>query len=57
MSGIGRALSGLSLVSNDSRILNDMISHTAELSENVSAKVRRLDEARVGDRGFLIILA
>ncbi|KAG4073194.1 hypothetical protein HA402_002583 [Bradysia odoriphaga] len=46
MSGIGRALSGLSLVSNDSRNLNDMISHTAELSENVSAKVRRLDEAR-----------
>ncbi|KAJ6639692.1 Conserved oligomeric Golgi complex subunit 4 [Pseudolycoriella hygida] len=46
MSGIGRALSGLSLVSNDSRNLSDMISHTAELSENVSAKVRRLDEAR-----------
>lgn len=47
MSGIGRALSGLSLVSNDSRNLSEMISHTAELSENVSAKVRRLDEARV----------
>lgn len=47
MSGIGRALSGLSLVANDSRNLSDMISHTAELSENVSAKVRRLDEARV----------
>lgn len=47
MSGIGRALSGLSLVVNDSRNLSDMISHTAELSENVSAKVRRLDEARV----------
>lgn len=47
MSGIGRALSGLTLVSNDSRNLCDMIIHTAELSENVSAKVRRLDEARV----------
>lgn len=47
MSGIGRALTGLSLVSNDSRNLSEMISHTAELSENVSAKVRRLDEARV----------
>lgn len=47
MSGIGRALTGLSLVSNDSHNLSEMISHTAELSENVSAKVRRLDEARV----------
>lgn len=46
MHGIGRALSGLAIVQNDSTKLTDMIGHTAQLAENVSAKVRRLDEAR-----------
>lgn len=34
-------------VSDDSKKLADMISHTAELAEKVSAKVRRLDVARM----------
>lgn len=46
MNGIGRSLSGLATVSTDSTHLTDMIGHTALLAENVSAKVRRLDEAR-----------
>lgn len=46
MNGIGRALTGLALIHNDSIKLTDMIGHTASLAENVSAKVRRLDEAR-----------
>ena len=47
MRSIGVALSGLSVVSDKSRQLSDMINHTATLAESVSAKVRRLDEARV----------
>uniref|UniRef100_A0A182JSD8 Conserved oligomeric Golgi complex subunit 4 n=1 Tax=Anopheles christyi TaxID=43041 RepID=A0A182JSD8_9DIPT len=46
MRSIGVALSGLSMVSDKSRQLSDMINHTATLAESVSAKVRRLDEAR-----------
>lgn len=46
MHGIGRALAGLALVNTDSLRLTDQIDHTARLAENVSAKVRRLDEAR-----------
>ncbi|XP_053675501.1 conserved oligomeric Golgi complex subunit 4 [Anopheles nili] len=46
MRNIGVALSGLSVVSDKSRHLSEMINHTATLAENVSAKVRRLDEAR-----------
>uniref|UniRef100_A0A182XDD6 Conserved oligomeric Golgi complex subunit 4 n=1 Tax=Anopheles quadriannulatus TaxID=34691 RepID=A0A182XDD6_ANOQN len=46
MRSIGVALSGLSVVSDKSRQLSDMINHTATLAESVSAKVRRLDEAR-----------
>ena len=46
MNAIGRTLSGLSIVHNDSIKLGDRIEHTAVLAENVSAKVRRLDEAR-----------
>lgn len=34
-------------VNDDSKKLADMISHTAELAEKVSAKVRRLDVARM----------
>lgn len=47
MRNIGRALTGLNIVRNDSSKLSDMITTTASLAENVSAKVRRLDEARV----------
>lgn len=47
MRNIGRALTGLNIVRNDSSKLSDMITTTAVLAENVSAKVRRLDEARV----------
>lgn len=46
MSGIGRAMSSLSLIANDSKKLDDQITHTAKLAESVSAKVRRLDLAR-----------
>ena len=47
MHHIGLALSNLNAVSENSKNLSNMINHTAELAENVSAKVRRLDEARV----------
>uniref|UniRef100_A0A182RUR1 Conserved oligomeric Golgi complex subunit 4 n=1 Tax=Anopheles funestus TaxID=62324 RepID=A0A182RUR1_ANOFN len=46
MRNIGVALSGLNVVSEKSRQLSEMINHTATLAESVSAKVRRLDEAR-----------
>ncbi|XP_055921896.1 conserved oligomeric Golgi complex subunit 4 [Eupeodes corollae] len=46
MSGIGRAMSSLSMIANDSKKLDDQITHTAQLAESVSAKVRRLDLAR-----------
>lgn len=44
---VGKALNGLVLAEQNATTLNDMINHTAELAERVSAKVRRLDEARV----------
>lgn len=46
MNGIGRALSGLRTVHSASVQLTHTIADTAVLAENVSAKVRRLDEAR-----------
>ncbi|XP_058057832.1 conserved oligomeric Golgi complex subunit 4 [Anopheles bellator] len=46
MRGIGVALCSLTLVSEKSQHLSEMINHTASLAESVSAKVRRLDEAR-----------
>uniref|UniRef100_A0A182IKX9 Conserved oligomeric Golgi complex subunit 4 n=1 Tax=Anopheles atroparvus TaxID=41427 RepID=A0A182IKX9_ANOAO len=46
MRSIGIALSSLNVVSDKSRHLSEMINHTASLAESVSAKVRRLDEAR-----------
>ncbi|XP_053694631.1 conserved oligomeric Golgi complex subunit 4 [Sabethes cyaneus] len=46
MRNIGLALGNLSLVADKSQNLSAMIGHTAQLAENVSAKVRRLDEAR-----------
>lgn len=47
MHNIGRSLNGLKVVTNDAKKLTDMINGTADLAENVSAKVRRLDKARV----------
>lgn len=47
MTNIGKALHQLNVVSEDSKKLSSMIYHTSDLAENVSAKVRRLDEARV----------
>ncbi|XP_060645090.1 conserved oligomeric Golgi complex subunit 4 [Drosophila nasuta] len=46
LSGIGRAMTALSTVENDSNKLNRQIVNTANLAESVSAKVRRLDMAR-----------
>lgn len=46
LNGIGRALAGLRLIHADAGKLTGTISTTAQLAENVSAKVRRLDEAR-----------
>lgn len=44
---VGKAINGLTTAKSNAEALNDMVNHTSELSENVSAKVRRLDEARV----------
>lgn len=44
---VGKAISGLTTAQNNAGELRGMINHTSELSENVSMKVRRLDEARV----------
>ncbi|XP_058446819.1 conserved oligomeric Golgi complex subunit 4 [Malaya genurostris] len=46
MRNIGIALGNLALVADKGRNLSTMIDHTSQLAENVSAKVRRLDEAR-----------
>lgn len=47
MAGITKTLNNLNMVRVDSNKLSDMINHTSVLAKNVSAKVRRLDEARV----------
>lgn len=46
ITGIIRGMSEIGLVKNDAGKLSEMINHTGVLAENVSAKVRRLDEAR-----------
>ncbi|XP_055681003.1 conserved oligomeric Golgi complex subunit 4 [Lutzomyia longipalpis] len=46
MGAIVRGMDEIALVKGDSRKLAEMIGHTGILAENVSAKVRRLDEAR-----------
>uniref|UniRef100_A0A336KIL1 Conserved oligomeric Golgi complex subunit 4 n=1 Tax=Culicoides sonorensis TaxID=179676 RepID=A0A336KIL1_CULSO len=43
---IGKAMSTLSNTHSDAKNLSDRLISTANLAENVSAKVRRLDEAR-----------
>lgn len=47
MNNIGRSLTGLKVANDESNKVNSMIENTSILAENVSAKVRRLDEARV----------
>lgn len=47
MNNIGRSLASLNIAGDESKKVNSMIENTSSLAENVSAKVRRLDEARV----------
>lgn len=47
MNNIGRSLAVLKVSNDESNKVNSMIENTSVLAENVSAKVRRLDEARV----------
>lgn len=47
MTSIGRSLAGLTVASDEANKVNSMIENTSTLAENVSGKVRRLDEARV----------
>lgn len=47
MRNIGKTLTGLNVVSEDTKKLASQIAHTSNLAEKVSEKVRRLDEARV----------
>lgn len=47
MSGIGRAMSSLNSIKTDSTKLNAQVEETAKIAESVSAKVRRLDVARI----------
>jgi len=45
--GIARALPSLQAVQGDAQQLAQMIAFTSNLAEGVSAKVRKLDDARV----------
>lgn len=47
MNNIGRSLVNLNVAKDEGGKVNSMIENTSILAENVSAKVRRLDEARV----------
>lgn len=53
MTNIGRSLASLKVASDESDKVNSMIENTSSLAENVSGKVRRLDEARVSKMLFL----
>lgn len=44
---VTKALPNLQVVKSDANQLSEMIAHTSSLAENVSAKVRKLDDARV----------
>lgn len=52
MTSISRSLSGLNMANNEAKTVNVMINNTSTLAENVSVKVRRLDEARVSISKF-----
>ncbi|KAK3927117.1 Conserved oligomeric Golgi complex subunit 4 [Frankliniella fusca] len=43
---VTKALPNLQIVKSDAQHLSEMIAHTSNLAENVSAKVRKLDDAR-----------
>lgn len=47
MINIGRSLASLNIANDEATKVNSMVENTTTLAENVSAKVRRLDEARV----------
>lgn len=47
MNSVGKSLSSLTNAGHESNALNTTIVKTSQLAEDVSAKVRRLDEARV----------
>lgn len=49
MTSITRSLSGLNVANTEAKTVNVMINNTSTLAENVSVKVRRLDEARVSN--------
>lgn len=49
MNNIGRSLTSLNVASDEANKVNSMVENTSTLAENVSAKVRRLDEARVSE--------
>lgn len=46
---VGKAINSLATAKNNAGELSEMINHTSQLSESVSKKVRKLDEARVRD--------
>lgn len=50
ISQIGQPVTDLNTLNGDSKKLAGMIDHTSVLAENVSDKVRRLDEARVKEK-------
>lgn len=54
---VTKALPNLQIVRTDAQQLSEMIAHTSKLAENVSAKVRKLDDARVrNSKLFLSII-
>lgn len=55
MNDIGRSLSSLKVADGEANRVNSMIENTSTLAENVSAKVRRLDEARVKINNAILI--
>lgn len=46
LQNVGKSINSLTSAKNNAGTLGGMITHTSQLSENVSSKVRRLDEAR-----------
>lgn len=55
MNNIGRSLVNLNVAKDEGGKVNTMIETTSILAENVSAKVRRLDEARVSNYHLIFL--
>lgn len=55
MNNIGRSLVNLNVAKDEGGKVNSMIENTSILAENVSAKVRRLDEARVSTYHLILL--